>query len=192
MSRMLPLALAALVVAGAVAFYVFFQPSAREVTPPQVVVKQPEPAPPVEPEPPPVAPPPAPREPPPPEAPDAGRRVAAPAAPDAAVAEKGPFAVELGEHRIALRGEPPRDLHVGLRLWTDNPTTRQEIVRRRRELVRMLFFLGSHRQADGASGADGQARFADDLLERYRNVVKTGPVDRLELTRYEVLPRPTE
>ena len=106
--------------------------------------------------------------------------------PDAAV-EKGPFEIELGEHKVLLRQRDGRYLRMVPVLVTSKPVTRDEIRRRRRELVRMLFFLVSHRDADSVADADGEARLAADLKERFGNVIRTGPIDRLAFRTFEVV-----
>ncbi|MCA9538864.1 MAG: flagellar basal body-associated FliL family protein [Myxococcales bacterium] len=106
--------------------------------------------------------------------------------PDAAV-EKGPFEIEIGEHKVLLRQRDGRYLRMVPVLVTSKPVTRDEIRRRRRELVRMLFFLVSHRDADSVADADGEARLAADLKERFGNVIRTGPIDRLAFRTFEVV-----
>ena len=77
---------------------------------------------------------------------------------------EGPFTIDLGNHTIHLKDdERKRVVRFKLLLVTQTDTTRVEIRRRRRELVRMTYFLGSKRQADGATGADGKRRFERDL-----------------------------
>ncbi len=112
---------------------------------------------------------------------DAGPKVA-----DAkAEAEQGPFTVNLGKHKIVLR-ERDRALNVALEFVVRDMVTRKEALRQRSRLVRMLFFLGSHRAAEGAISADAEARFEADFLSRIRNVLKTGPVLRMKITHWEV------
>ena len=106
---------------------------------------------------------------------------------------QGPWMVDLGSHTIYLKDEG-QVMRVHPVLWLTRRVTQKEVARRRRRLVRMLFFLGSHRRAEGSRGSEGQQRFHDDLLARFRNVVKTGPIARLELAQYEITdaPKPDE
>jgi hypothetical protein len=126
-------------------------------------------------------------------APDASVDVA-PAA-DGAVAEadgaadKGPWTVDLGEHRIHLKERDRRVLEVQVTLTTESKLTIREIRGRRRALIRMMFFLGTHRSADGALSDSGGERFRKDLAERYRNVIKTGEFS-LSIERFEVFKLP--
>ena len=106
---------------------------------------------------------------------------------------QGPWKIDLGSHTIYLKDEG-QVMRVHPVLWLTRKATQNEVGRRRRALVRMLFFLGSHRRAEGARGPGGQQRFQEDLLARFRNVVKTGPIARLELAQYEITdaPKPDE
>ena len=100
---------------------------------------------------------------------------------------KGPFTVDLGAHTIHLKDDArKRVVRFNLRLVTQTDTTRVEIRRRRRQLVRMAYFLGSKRQADGAVGSAGKQRFERDLLERFQNVVRSGSIDELTLENYRI------
>ena len=103
---------------------------------------------------------------------------------------QGPQTVELGTHTVYLKDETTekRVMRFELRVTVSNAAAAKEARLRRDDLVRMAFFLGSHRVADGALGEAGRDRFANDLLERYRNVVRLGTVEAVELARYEVLP----
>ena len=122
--------------------------------------------------------------PPPPSAPDAG--MVKDATPSDAMPE-GPFEIDLGRHKIHLDDpEQGRVARIGLKLVTPHWRTRKEIARRRMELVRLLFFLGSHRRGDGAVGEAGKARFQADLHERFNNIVRTGPVDEVLFYEYDV------
>jgi hypothetical protein len=98
--------------------------------------------------------------------------------------------VELGTHTVYLKDETTekRVMRFELRVTVSNAAGAKEARLRRDDLVRMAFFLGSHRVAEGALGEAGRDRFANDLLERYRNVIRLGTVDAVELARYEVLP----
>jgi hypothetical protein len=113
------------------------------------------------------------------------------AEPDATVDAEpgGPFTVDLGEHEILLKERDGRFLRIGLSAVTPHKVTQKEILRRRRHLVRMLFFLGTRRAADAAAQPGAKTRFGSDLVERLRNVVKTGPIDRLEIRTFEVFHR---
>ena len=100
---------------------------------------------------------------------------------------EGPFEFNLGRHKIHLSDpEQGRVLRIGLKVVTPHWRTRKEIARRRMELVRLLFFLGSHRRGDGAVGEEGKARFQADLHERFNNIIKTGPVDEVLFYEYDV------
>jgi hypothetical protein len=103
---------------------------------------------------------------------------------------QGPQTVELGTHTVYLKDETTekRVMRFELRVTVSNAAGATEARLRRDDLVRMAFFLGSHRVAEGALGEAGRDRFANDLLERYRNVIRLGTVDAVELARYEVLP----
>ena len=39
---------------------------------------------------------------------------------------------------------------------------------------------------EGMKGADGQGRFEADLLSRFRNVLKTGPILRMQTTEWSI------
>jgi flagellar basal body-associated protein FliL len=185
MSRTL-LAIAAVVVVAAVAFFLLWNPEGRPAAPtagPASVGAPPTAAP--------VAVVPRPHAP-------ASAEPAAPAseaqeapAPDAAP-PKGPFEIDLGRHVVHLHDpEKGRVLKVGLKITVDKPTVAREVRLRNEELVRMMFFLGSHRVADGAMGPDGQERFRQDLLDRFRNVIHDGQVEDLVFTQYEVADAPS-
>lgn len=101
----------------------------------------------------------------------------------------GPVVVDLGRQTIYLSDPVEhRVMRFTLRLTVGNQAAAKEARLRRDELIRMAYFLGSHRVGDGAVGQEGRDRFADDLLERYRNVIHTGSMDSLELADYEVIP----
>jgi flagellar basal body-associated protein FliL len=109
-------------------------------------------------------------------------------APDAAVLQ-GPFEINLGTHGILLKtaeGAQKRMLDVEVVLVTSNVVTRKEIINRRKQLVRMLFFLGTRRAAASAEGDAGSALFRDHLVERYRNVIKTGAITALKFPTWKV------
>ena len=46
---------------------------------------------------------------------------------------------------------------------------------------------GGERDPDGVADADGEARLAADLKERFGNVIRTGPIDRLAFRTFEVV-----
>lgn len=101
----------------------------------------------------------------------------------------GPFEVNLGTHAILLKTPPEapkKMLDVELVLVTPEPVTRKEIANRRRQLIRMLFFLGTRRSADSAANDGGKQLFASHLLARYRNVVKTGPISEVRFPTWTV------
>lgn len=103
--------------------------------------------------------------------------------------EDGPFRYSLGNHRISLKERDGRYLQVEVTLVTSDRETRKEIPRRRRALVRMLYFLVSHRSADAVTLADGPKRLGDDLMARYRNVLRS-PLDTLEMNTFKVVEGP--
>ena len=106
---------------------------------------------------------------------------------EAPKAPEGPFTVDLGDHTIHLKDDArKRVVRFKLLLVTQTDTTRVEIRRRRRELVRMAYFLGSKRQADGAVGTAGKTRFERDLQERFQNVIRSGSIDSLTLDNYRI------
>lgn len=105
----------------------------------------------------------------------------------------GPFVVSLGNHTIYLKDTDPRGGRVAkfeLQLVVGKDAAQKEVRLRREELVRMTYFLGSHRVAEGALGDEGRDRFARDLLERFRNVIRGGEVLEVRLAGYEVVPGP--
>jgi flagellar basal body-associated protein FliL len=104
---------------------------------------------------------------------------------DAAV-EPGPYRVELGEHSILLAERDGRFLRVGVTLVTPTIAGRAELGRRRRELLRMLYFLGSHRSAEAVALPDAEARFDEDLTERFGNAVRSGAIADVVFTRFEI------
>ena len=129
-----------------------------------------------------AAPPPRPA---PPPAPPAIAAADAGPEPDAA-AEQGPYRVDLGEHSILLAERDGRFLRVGLQLVTPTLEGRAELIRRRRELIRMLYFLASKRSADAIELPGAEARFEDDLAPRYQNAVRSGAIADIEFTRFEM------
>lgn len=101
----------------------------------------------------------------------------------------GPVTVDLGNHTIYLNDPVERRvMRFTMRLTVGNGVAAREARLRREELVRMAFFLGSHRVAEGALGQEGRDRFTNDLLDRFRNVIRSGSLDALELADYEVIP----
>lgn len=180
------LLMAGVVVLGAAAFFVWYQPAPRPVTvpPPPPAPAPPPPAPDLGPLPRPVAPP-TPSAPPTIEAPvDAG------AAPDAAPADEGPYTIDLGTHDLLLRERDGRFLRVGVQLTTPSRTTRAEMARRRETLLRMIYYLGTHRAASALEQPDAEARFAHDLRQRLQQAVKTGAISRIDLEPFEMIEKP--
>lgn len=106
-------------------------------------------------------------------------------APDAAV-EQGPYRVDLGEHSVLLAERDGRFLRVGLQLVTPTLEGRAELIRRRRELIRMLYFLASKRSAEAIELPDAEARFEADLAPRYQNAVRSGAIADIEFTRFQM------
>ena len=107
----------------------------------------------------------------------------------------GPFEVDLGEHKIWMKdGETERQpSSIGLRIVVPDWKSRKAIYDQRRRLIRMLFFLGSHRQLAGTRGERGKSQFEADLQERFANVIRTGAIDKVEMYKFEIPePSPTE
>jgi flagellar basal body-associated protein FliL len=103
----------------------------------------------------------------------------------APAAPAGPFEVIMGEYKIALR-DSQRRMRMTLVLTTSNPDTRKEIQGRREQLRRMIFFLSAHRSEETMVGNAGRDRFLADLRERFDNVIRTGALDRMEITLWEL------
>lgn len=103
----------------------------------------------------------------------------------APAAPAGPFEVVMGEYKIALR-DSQRRMRMTLVLTTSNPDTRKEIQGRREQLRRMIFFLSAHRSEETMVGNAGRDRFLADLRERFDNVIRTGALDRMEITLWEL------
>lgn len=146
--------------------------------------------------PPPVAPPtvtgqPPPPETPPPEAPPAPTPAVPPVA-DAgptgdAEAPSGPVTIDLGEHDILLAERDGRFLRLHLSLVTPDARAARAVRLKRRELVRMLYFLVTKRTAEGVESAGGRQRLIDDLLPRFRNQARAGGIERIEVDRFEIV-----
>ncbi len=96
-------------------------------------------------------------------------------------AESGPYEMVMGEYKIALR-DSQRRMRMTLVLTTSNPTTRKELQGRREQLRRMIYFLSAHRTEETMVGDAGRDRFLADLRERFTNVIRTGTLDRMEIT----------
>ncbi len=109
--------------------------------------------------------------------------------PDAEAKPKGPFTVDLGEHRIHLRERDGRVVEIHAKLKTNEHVVWREILGRKRSLIRMMFFLGTHRAADGAANDVGGASFKATLEERFGNVIRTGDFE-LVFERFEVFKLP--
>jgi flagellar basal body-associated protein FliL len=108
-------------------------------------------------------------------------------------AEQGPFEVSLGKHTIQVRSDDPSVrsmVDIELVAVTPTATTRNELGRRRRDVVRMLFFLASHRTSESVALAEADRVFADDLLERLRNVIRTGEITELKVVSWKIYERP--
>ncbi|MFZ4734712.1 MAG: hypothetical protein ACOYM9_02145 [Bradymonadia bacterium] len=111
---------------------------------------------------------------------------------DAAVdSPKGPFEVDLGAHTLYLKTDPEnRVIRTRIRVVVGTPAAQRETRLRREELLRMVYFLGTHRAAEGAEGEAGRDRFARDVLDRFRNVIRSGPVEAVLLDDWSLGPRP--
>ncbi|MCB9553991.1 MAG: hypothetical protein H6705_19315, partial [Myxococcales bacterium] len=97
-----------------------------------------------------------------------------------------PYRVDLGEHSVLLAERDGRFLRVGLQLVTPTLEGRAELIRRRRELIRMLYFLASKRSAEAIELPDAEARFEADLAPRYQNAVRSGAIADIEFTRFQM------
>ncbi len=171
--------LAVAIVAVVIAWFVFFAGPVVEPPPPvEAPTVQTPPAAPVPPMP--AATPPKPTvEPPPPAAePDAGADAEAPA---------GPVTVDLGLHDILLAERDGRFLQLQIGVVAASPAAATAVRLKRRDLVRMLYFLVTKRSAEGVEAAGGQQRLVDDLLPRFRNVARAAQIDGLEVTRFRVI-----
>lgn len=117
------------------------------------------------------------------------------APPDAEIVEvdaekpSGPIVVDLGEHQIHLKERDRRVVEIHAKITTESAITAREIRGRKRNLVRMMFFLGTHRAADSAAADVGGANFKATLEARFRNVIKTGSF-QLSFDRFEVFELP--
>lgn len=100
-------------------------------------------------------------------------------------AESGPYEMVMGEYKIALR-DSQRRMRMTLVLTTSNPTTRKELQGRREQLRCMIYFLSAHRSEETMVGNAGRDRFLADLRERFTNVIRTGALDRMEITLWEL------
>ena len=122
-------------------------------------------------------------------APQPSNRAADAGVPVAAEKEKpkGPFTVSLGTHTVHFRQDPGFAVRMKVLLTVPTQVTRMEVLRQRRKLVRMLFFLGANRRADGTRGSAGRDRFIRDLSTRYGNVIRSGLINRIDLKDYEVI-----
>jgi hypothetical protein len=116
--------------------------------------------------------------------------VAAAPAPDAEV-DEGPWTFSFGEQTIHLKDESGQNrvARFTLKATTSSKEALQELRLRREKLLRMVYFLGAHRRADGAAGSSGQARFESDVAARWANVVRSGPIEEVEFAEYRVEPR---
>lgn len=104
---------------------------------------------------------------------------------------QGPFTIDFGQHTLSFKTDPEnRVVRTGLRVVVTNAAAQREVRLRRQELLRMVYFLGANRNPEGAVGEAGRDRFANDLLERFRNVIRSGAVEAVELEGWAVGPRP--
>jgi len=104
---------------------------------------------------------------------------------------QGPFTIDFGQHILSFKVDPEsRVIRTGLRVVVSNAAAQREVRLRRQELLRMVYFLGANRNPEGAIGEAGRDRFANDLLERFRNVIRSGAVESVELEGWAVGPRP--
>jgi len=101
--------------------------------------------------------------------------------------EKGPFEINLGTHTLHSRPDRGQAIRVTVLLTVPDAKSRKLVYLQRRSLTRILYFLGAKRRADGARGPAGKDRFLRDVAVRFKNVIRTGTIDRIELRDYEVI-----
>lgn len=101
--------------------------------------------------------------------------------------EKGPFEINLGTHTLHSRADRGQAIRTTVLLTVPDAKTRKDVFLQRRRLTRMLYFLGAKRRADGARGSEGKDRFMRDLAVRFKNVIRSGSIDGIELRDYEVI-----
>lgn len=149
-----------------------------------------EPPPPVETPTVPTAPPTPTPDPAPPPTPDPAPPPAAAPEVDAGVdaeASRGPVTVDLGQHDILLAERDGRFLRLHLALVTPDEAAARVARLKRRALVRMLYFLVTKRTADSAESPGARDRLAATLEPRFRNLLRAGALDRVEVLRHEVV-----
>ncbi|MFN3200981.1 MAG: hypothetical protein ACE366_21450 [Bradymonadia bacterium] len=111
-------------------------------------------------------------------------------APDAEV-EQGPFEVSYGQHILFFNDpEENRVARAHVKLTVPDAATRAEVVQRRKQLLRMLYFLATRRKAEPAQGPGGRRRFEVDYLDRINNVIRGEPVLDVRFEDYSVGPKP--
>ena len=101
--------------------------------------------------------------------------------------EKGPFEISLGTHTLHSRPDRGQAIRVTVLLTVPDTKSRKLVYLQRRKLTRILYFLGAKRRADGARGPAGKDRFLRDVAIRFKNLIRTGTIDRIELRDYEVI-----
>ena len=106
---------------------------------------------------------------------------------DASKDESGLYSFSLGTHRVKLKGDGETFLSAEIVIKTPSATARDHTRRLRNKLVGMYFFLVSKRVADSARAEDGQSRLEKDLLTRFGNVIRGGPLESVELVGFEVV-----
>ncbi len=104
-----------------------------------------------------------------------------------AEAPQGPVTVDLGQHDILLAERDGRFLRLHLALVTPDEAAARVTRLKRRALVRMLYFLVTKRTADSAESPGARDRLVETLEPRFRNLLRAGALDRIEVLRHEVV-----
>jgi RNA polymerase primary sigma factor len=94
-----------------------------------------------------------------------------------------PYEVAMGEYMIAMRDTALR-MRMALVLTTHSQRTYKEIHRRFPQLRRIIHSLSADRPEESMVGAAGRDRFLSELKEGFANVIRTGPLERMEITTW--------
>ena len=90
----------------------------------------------------------------------------------------------LGTHSILLKGGEWK-MKFTLTLGTQDPETYRMFSPLRRKLVRMLYFLGTHRVIGAFRTEGGEERFRVDFEKRVKNVIRNKPLT-VDLINFEL------